>query len=161
MKIIYKFLNSSDILYNKQDLVEMVIKTLKENITQNFPETIAQEYVEKMPGYIEDGSAIIVGAFHKEQLIGFLLGYEVDIFGEKRIHTTEIHVKEEYRRYGIAKKMLGWLEIEAIRRNIYILEAMCTVSNQDAYRYHINNGYEIERIKFKKSLNKNDIKEAF
>lgn len=152
MEVIYKLLNKEDILRNKEPLTEMVTKTLEENVSQNFPNDLGRNYVEKMPGYIEDGSAIIIGAFDGNKMVGFLWGYEVDIFGEKRVHNAENHVLDSYRGCGIAKRMLQCLEEEAIRRGIYILEAMCTASNENAYKYHIHNGYEAERIKFKKLL---------
>ena len=152
MNITYKLMKSHDILANQESLVDMLNKTLVDNISQNFPEDLAKKYVNSMPAYIEDGSAIIIGAFDEEKMVGFLWGYEVDVFGEKRVHNAENHVIEEYRGHGIAKKMLECLEEEAKKRNIFILEAMCTVSNKNAYEYHIYNGYEVERVKFRKIL---------
>lgn len=152
MNITYKLMESCDILDNQKSLINMLNKTLEDNLTQNFPENLAEEYVNKMPSYIEDGSAIIIGAFDEDKIIGFLWGYEVDIFGEKRIHNAENHVIEEYRGRGIARTMLECLEDEARKRGVFILEAMCTASNESAYGYHIDNGYEVERVKFRKII---------
>lgn len=156
MNITYKLLESFDILANREELIKMMNKTLEDNIPQCFPKDLGEKYVNSMPTYIEDGSAIIIGAFDEDKMIGFLWGYEVDIFGEKRIHNAENHVAEEYRGCGIAKRMLEYLEEEARKRNIHIFEAMCTASNESAYRYHVKNGYEVERIKFKKLLKDKD-----
>ena len=153
MEIIYKIMTPEDVLVNKEQLIIMLDATLKENLSQKYPSELAENYVEKMPGYIEDGSAIIIGAFDCEKMIGFLWGYEMNIFGEKRVHTAENHVLNSYRGMGIARQMLLCLEDETKKRGICILEAMCTASNEGAYNYHIKNGYEIERVKFKKVLN--------
>ena len=151
-EITYKLMKATDVEEYASDLKLMLQKTLEDNIEQKFPSTLAEEYVTKMPGYIDDGSAIIIGAFDEKKIVGFLWGYEVHVFDERRVHNAENHVLAEYRGKGIAKEMLEHLEEEAKKRGICILEAMCTASNQGAYNYHVKNGYKVERIKFKKVL---------
>lgn len=42
--------------------------------------------------------------------------------------------------------MYKCIKEDAIHINISILEAMCIVSNENAYKYHIHNNFEEERI---------------
>ena len=105
-KVEFKVFVPEDVCFYKRDLVSLMKNVLSDNITQQYPDDLAEEYVEKMPAYIEDGSAIIVGALSDGSLAGFSWAYELKIFNERRIHIDMIGVNPAYRRNGIARRLV-------------------------------------------------------
>lgn len=150
--IVFKNLNIEDIDKYKSELIELMRITLSENIIQKFPDELPGNYVDKIPGYIEDNSAVIIGAFDSEKLVGFIWGYVTNIFEETRLHSYMGAVDPNYRGYHIAKKLMEQQFEEARRRGIFIIEAMVTKENQAAYNWHLKTGFQEERVKMRKVL---------
>lgn len=150
----YRMFKAEDIGIYKTDLVFLMQIVLADNITQQYPEDLAEQYVAKMPGYISDGSAIIVGAFYGNVLAGFSWAYELMIFNERRIHIDMIGVKPEYRRNGIARRLVEMQIEEAKIRDITIVEAMTTKANANSYGWFHSIGFVDERVKVKLELGK-------
>ncbi len=151
----FKFLLADDIQNHKREMIRLMDMVLKDNITQHYPPNQAAAYVEKIPGYIKDGSAIVVGAFEGDLLVGFSWVYELSIFGERRAHIDMIGVDPKFRKRGVARR-LSELQIQAIeKRGIKIVEAMTTKSNASSYNWFHSMGFEDERVKMKLEL-KND-----
>lgn len=148
-----KLLTKQDIERYEDDLIYIMEFILKDNIAQAYPYDLARRYVEKMPGYIEDGSATIVGAINtSDKLIGFLWAYELSIFEEKRMHIDMIGVDKEYRAQSIAKKMLD-VQIKIAReRGIKIFEAMITWNNENSCKWFHSQGFTDERVKVKRVI---------
>ena len=148
----YRLLKPSDVAKYRIQMVELMEIVLNDNITQKYPPNQAEIYVGKISGYIEDGSAIVSGAFDNENLIGFSWAYELSIFGERRVHIDMIGVNQEYRKQGVARKLID-IQIEEIKkRNINILEAMTTKANSNSYNWFRSMGFKDERIKVRKDL---------
>ena len=127
---------------------------LSDNISQDYPNDLPEQYVLKMPGYISDGSAIIAGAVCDKKLIGFSWAYELSIFNEKRFHIDMIGVSPEFRKRGIAKSLVEMQIKEAEQRGICIIEAMTTRANNNSYDWFHSLGFEDERVKVKLELKK-------
>ena len=73
----------------------------------------------------KDGS-MLVAINQDMEILGFLLA----IFDKERIATLEnIHVREGFRRQGIASKLLNEFENRAIRVGIKILRSFCHTTN--------------------------------
>lgn len=136
----------------EKELTNYLFTVLKENIVQDITYENAQKYYTDLQRFSEDGSAIVIGAFDKEKLIGFHWAYEVNIFNERRMHSYLNAIDKEYRGQQIGSKFFRKLEEISLERGIRIIEAMVTYSNQGAVRYHFSNGFEIERIKVWKKL---------
>ena len=133
-------------------MVSLMNDVLKDNITQFYPEDQAEQYVSKIPGYIEDGSAIVAGAFENNNLVGFSWAYELSIFGERRAHIDMIGVDPNYRRQGIARRLVD-IQIDEIKnRGIHIIEAMTTRSNENSYNWFHSMGFQDERVKVRRNL---------
>ena len=145
-------MSANDISKYKEELIELMDITLSDNIEQKFPEKLAERYVDKMSGYIEDNSAIIIGAFEGKKLVGFIWGYITHVYEEVRVHSYMGAVNPYYRGYHIAKRLMEKQFEEAKNRGIYIIEAMVTKSNQAAYNWHLKTGFEEERVKMRKVL---------
>lgn len=151
-EIILRNLNINDINTYKIELIELMRITLLENIIQKFPEELPETYVEKIPEYIKDDSAVIIGAFDGRKLVGFIWGYVTHIFEEVRLHSYMGAVNPHYRGYHIAKRLMEQQFEEARRRGIFIVEAMVTKENQAAYNWHLKTGFQEERVKMRKVL---------
>ena len=148
----YRLLVADDIQNHKNEMIKLMDMILKDNISQNYPPEQAAAYVEKIPGYIADGSAIVSGAFEGDSLVGFSWAYELSIFGEKRVHIDMIGVDPEYRKKGIARKLANIQIQEIKRRGIMIVEAMTTKRNASSYEWFHSMGFEDERVKVKLEL---------
>lgn len=145
----YKILHADDIETYKEDLITLMDMVLKDNISQNYPVNQAEIYVNKIPSYIMDGSAIVSGAFKGDLLLGFSWAYELTIFGERRIHIDMIGVNPNYRGQGIATKMVELQLQETKKRGISIIEAMTTKNNANSYNWFHAIGFKDERVKMK------------
>lgn len=154
MNLEYIVFEPEDIGHYKDDLISLMQNVLADNITQKYPKNLAEQYVDKMPGYISDGSAIIVGAISDRKLAGFSWAYELKIFNERRIHIDMIGVNSDYRRNGIARKLVEMQIEEAKSRDITIIEALTTKANENSYNWFHSMGFEDERVKVKLELEK-------
>lgn len=148
----YKIMRTADVNDNREAMIYLMNIILSDNIMQEYPIDQAEQYVDKIPGYIEDGSAIIAGAIEDGLLVGFSWAYEMSIFGERRIHIDMIGVNPQYRKYGVAKKMVELQAEEAKKRGIYIMEAMTTKANERSCHWFHSMGFVDERVKVRRDL---------
>lgn len=150
--LIFKLLDSQDVMKDRDTLIELMEIILCENIPQNYPKTLAENYVDKIPGYIADGSAIVSGAYINDKLMGFCWGYELNIFDEKRLHIDMIGVNKDCQKQGIASGLFEIQKDVAKERNIKIIEAMTTKSNTNSYQWFLRQGFCDERVKVMMNL---------
>ncbi len=155
-EIIYRNLTVDDVRDNRRELIELMEITLRDNITQKYPDTLSKEYVDKIPGYIEDNTAIVIGAFAGDLMVGFIWGYVTHIFDETRVHSYMGAVNPDYRGNGIAKRLMELQFEEAKKRGIYQVEAMVTASNEAAHKWHLKTGFVDDRIKMLKIIEHDD-----
>lgn len=148
----YRFLKSSDIINHHAEMIELMRIVLADNITQAYPSNQAELYVNKIPEYLEDGSAIVTGAFENGILIGFSWAYELSIFNERRVHIDMVGVDSAYRKQGIARKLVELQIEETKRRGICIVEAMTTKDNVNSYNWFHSMGFTDERIKVRRDM---------
>lgn len=148
----YKFLTVDDINRNYNYLLDLLNMIFKENISQDFNDNLVEIYIKSLPQYINDGSAIVIGAFDNNQLIGFHWCYYLDVFGERRVHSYFVGINSKYQGKGIASKMLREIENIAKSNGVFIIESMVTYNNKNALAFHQNKGFEIERLKMKRIL---------
>ncbi|PAM96782.1 hypothetical protein B4N84_00440, partial [Flavobacterium sp. IR1] len=90
-----------DLIENKNFLIDL----LEDNLKINFPNMsnltkYAINGYDDMLRFKKDNSAILIGAFDKERIIGFLWAYTREILGESRIHIGHIVVNSEVRSRG-------------------------------------------------------------
>lgn len=132
-----------------RDLITLMETVLADNIPQNYPNCLSEEYVKKMTTYIEDGSAFVVGARDGNTLAGFSWAYTLHIFDETRFHIDMICVDPNYRKMGIARQLVKLQIDEAKKRGIHAIETMTTRSNENSYNWFHSLGFEDERVKVK------------
>lgn len=148
-----RLLNENDVIEHLAELRVFMKMVLSENKEGNMDvEKLSQKYVDNMVEFTRDGSAILIGAFDDKKIVGFHWGYELDYFGERRVHSYFNAIYPEYRGQKIGSRFFRKLEEEALARDIHVIEAMCVYSNKGAVNYHLNNGFEIEKLKVFKKL---------
>lgn len=147
-----RLLTLKEILGNEAKLEHFMYMVMSENHSYEITDEMCRKYYADMKEFIVDGSAILIGAFDGDELIGFHWGYERNTPGGKRIHSYFNAIEPNYRGQGIGKRFWKVLEQEAIKRGIYTIEAMCTYANKTAVNYHLHNGFEVERLQVVKSL---------
>lgn len=131
------------------ELTTLMGIVLADNISQNYPESLPEDYVRRMETYIQDGSAFVVGAKDNSNLAGFSWAYALDIFDERRFHIDMICVNPSWRKKGIAKQLVDIQIREAERQGIQVVEAMTTRNNKNSYNWFHSLGFEDERVKVK------------
>lgn len=147
-----RLLQAYDITDNRMEMVRLMELVLRDNILQNYPDDLAEQYVLKIPGYIEDGSAIVAGAFEEGVLVGFSWAYELSIFDERRVHIDMIGVNPDFRGRGIARRLVDIQIEETQKRGISIMEAMTTKDNVHSYNWFHSIGFQDERVKVRRNL---------
>ncbi len=145
----YFIFNKDDVETFYPELTTLMGTVLADNIPQNYPDRLPEDYVKRMKTYIQDGSAFVVGAKDNSVLAGFSWAYALDIFDERRFHIDMICVNPSYRKRGIAKQLVKMQLKEAKRRGIRAVEAMITRNNENSYNWFHSIGFEDERIKVK------------
>jgi len=148
-----KIINNTELSRNRDFLIDL----LEDNLNINFPNLyrlreFSIKAYEDMICYSSDNSAIIIGAFQQELLIGFLWAYRREMLGEKRIHIGHIVVQSTSRFSGIGTKMLKYLENLSVNEGITKVELMTTISNEKTMKFYKANGYSTVRVQLEKEL---------
>lgn len=141
-----------DVIQYSSVLVGLLNIVLFENIKGCDAQELSQKYYEDMIEFSKDGTAILIGAFDEDKLVGFHWGYEIQNLDHKRMHSYFVSIEPQYRGQHIGSRMYEKLEEISVRRGIYEIEAMCTASNEGAVQYHLHNDFEIERYKVVKKI---------
>lgn len=147
-----RLLHYEDVVKYEKELVRYLNMVLTENIDQEVPKSLLEKYFDDMKAFTLNKSAILIGAFDGNKLIGFHWGYEVKNINERRIHSYLNAIDYDYRGQKIGSRFFRKLEEETLKRGIHIIEAMCTYANEGAVQYHLKNGFTIERLKVKKEI---------
>lgn len=148
-----RLISVEDLIGNKDFLIDL----LEDNLKINFPgmNNLTQYAIngyDDMLRFKKDDSAILIGAFNKERIIGFLWAYTREILGERRIHIGHIVVSSEVRSGGIGSKLLKLLEDYSIRENIKKIDLMTTFENEKTMEFYKAKGYSIVRVQLEKKL---------
>ena len=102
-----------------------------------------------MQKFIEDGSAILIGAFEDNKIIGFIWAYEIK---EETYHVNYYAVNVNNRKLGIGQKLLDELYKIAKQNGIKKVELLVEAHNEIAIKKYKNNEFEEKYIKMEKNL---------
>lgn len=122
-----------------------------ENVISNDNNKI-EKIMEEMKQFIEDKSAIIIGAFKKERLLGFIWGYKTSINDKNRIHINYFVVDGKCRKQGIGSQLIEKIYKIAKEMQIQEVELMVTTKNATAVNFYKKQGFEEERVKLCKRI---------
>lgn len=153
MKIDVRFINEEDLNRDKENLIEL----LEDNIKINLPNIInftkyAIENYEDMLRFKKNDSAILIGAFYNEKIVGFIWAHKREVYGDSRLHIGHIVVNSKVRSGGIGTKLLNYLENYSIRENIKKIDLMATLANENTMKFYKANGFSIVRVQLEKEL---------
>jgi len=152
-----KLISELDLEKNKQNLIELLV----ENYNINFPNrNDLREYAlnnyKDMVRFKKDNSAILIGAFDDWRIVGFIWAYEREFLGEKRIHLGHIIVNSSIRAKGVGSSLLDKLEIITQQKEIYKIELMTSVDNENTMKFYKSKGFNIVRAQLEKKLGESD-----
>ena len=70
-----------------------------------------------------------------------LAGFAIMQFGEERAHLSLLAVRPDYRRQGVARRLLQWLIASALTAGIARVQLELRESNLDARRFYLKQGF--------------------
>jgi ribosomal protein S18 acetylase RimI-like enzyme len=152
--LIINELQSGDLRKYNSRLLELLI----DNYMMNFQLTVKQanllcsNKLKLLAEYIEQGSAILIAAIDRSELIGFMWLYKHDYFGEKRLHINQIIVDANFRGKGIGKQLILEAEKNALEEGIKTIDLFVSEINSGAFDLYDKLGFETERRYMKKKL---------
>lgn len=115
-----------------------------------YPE--AYEKMQSLIGHLKNNTATVFGAFEGEELVAFIWSYVHQFREENRMYVSEIRVKEECRRRGIGKELLGLVEEKARELGLGAIYLHAEAGNIDARKLYEACGYCEERIQMRKEI---------
>jgi ribosomal protein S18 acetylase RimI-like enzyme len=156
-KIEVKLISIEDFTINKNILIDL----LEDNLKINFPNInnlteFAVSGYDDMIRFKRDNSAILIGAFKGETIIGLLWAHKRNMLGEKRIHIGHIVVNSAVRSDGIGSKLLNYLENISRHENINKIELMTTIENENTMAFYKSKGYSTVRVQLEKEVGEID-----
>lgn len=136
---------------------EKIVNLFEQLISANFPENLDfHEYIHSKPAemrkYIQDGTAIIFGAFKDNELAGLIWGYKKNYFGELRVHIAHTVVDEKLRSSSVHVGLAFKMRNEAKRLGAVAIECMATYDNDKLVEHYQRIGFQIERVSMVKPL---------
>lgn len=151
--LVFRNINETDIINNKSNITALLL----ENLMINFPGfTSLSDYAastyEDIKRFQKDNSAILIGAFDKDILVGFLWAYKRSVLGEQRIHLSHIVIDSELRSHGIGSRLLNTLEDFVQNEGIKKIELLTTLQNTNTVEFYKARGYKMTRVQFEKEL---------
>jgi ribosomal protein S18 acetylase RimI-like enzyme len=96
-------------------------------------------------------------AYDGNEAIGFVCGqlFKSMCYSEYYAEITELFVKEEYRRQGIARKLISYMESIYIRQGIRNFQLFTGKENLTAQEFYKKSGYnKTDEIMYRKRLKK-------
>ena len=143
-------LDKNDIRNFNKSLIELfMINTRAHILTDCFDETWAKKKIEELEDYVKERKAIVYGAFHKGNLIGFMWVFPYAYRRQKRYLLNAITVFPEYRGNNIANELFRSVENHLKNQVLYTL---VDKANERAYRFYQNQGMKEEAYQFVKVL---------
>ncbi|MBS7528108.1 GNAT family N-acetyltransferase [Fusibacter paucivorans] len=151
------FVSEVDLNENSKEIIEL----LNDNYLINFPNhhdlsNFAISNFNDMKKYINNGSALVVGAYSRGKVIGFLWAYRRLFLGEERLHISHIVVDAKFRGYGIGSRMIDFIEQYALKNEIKIIELLTTSKNERTIEFYNKHGFSVTRVQFEKNLGEKD-----
>ncbi len=134
-----KKLEYDDIKLYKDTLKNYVEELITPYTSKEIPIEVERIY-ENMCNFTKDGTAIIMGALDKEDLLGFIWGYK-KLEKNDTVHINYFFVNKNYRSRGIGSELLKSL-IKNIEDNIE-LELLVNKKNLKAFQFYKRNEFKI------------------
>lgn len=140
-------LSHEDVTENRDLILNLFATSYAENFAGRYEiNTMVKQRYMNLLKFVEDGSAIFLGALEKNIVCGMLWAYERTLMGERRIHITDIVVGEGYRGKGLGSCLLEKLKVMAKEREVVVIDLLVTQDNKNSVEFYHHKGFEIERL---------------
>ncbi len=101
-----------------------------------------------LSGMLANPSALIIGAFEHEEIIGGIVAFEMNpIHGAKELYIYDIAVHPDYQKQGIGTKLIEYLKEESKKRGIKTIFVEAEAGDDDAVAFYRAIGGEEEPVK--------------
>ena len=86
---------------------------------------------------------MVLVAYEDEFPVGFLCGQIRRSMCYEALHgeVAELYIREEYRRRGIAKKLVELIEFEFKKHDVFIIDIVTSLDNHTAQAFYSSCGY--------------------
>lgn len=147
-------MNVNELSIQKVKIQSLLNVTYKLNfeISTSKSEQLAAEKTDSMLDYINADEGFVYGAFDSVDLAGFVWFFVYEKIGEKRVHINQIVVDSEFRRKGIAKKLLNMVESFAKEHNIKKIDLNVSSNNLAAINLYSQNDFKNESVLMSKKI---------
>lgn len=140
-------LSQEDMTENRDLILNLFETSYVENFADRYEiNTMVKQRYMNLLKFVEDGSAIFLGAFEKNIVCGMLWAYERTLMGERRIHITDIVVGEGYRSKGLGSCLLEKLKVMAKEREVGVIDLLVTMDNKNSVEFYHHKGFAVERL---------------
>lgn len=135
---------------------EELINLLEDNLNINLPSNAnnkarAVELWKNLKKFLENNTAIAIGSFQNDKILGFLWAYERGDF-EKELFITQLVVTQKERNQGLGKKLMNNFIKIAEEMKIKKITLIATADNEQAVTYYKKCGFYVERVCLRKDL---------
>lgn len=135
-----------DIRENEKKIKELLREMLERKFSK-CENKVIETYL-NMEKFVQDGSAILLGAF-EEEIIGFIWAYQIR---KKTYHINYFGVEAEHRSLGIGQRLLEELYRIAKINEIETIELLVEAHNDKAIKKYKKNDFKEKYIKMEKKL---------
>lgn len=115
------------------------------NLNFKFNEAIIEhkEIIESL----ENSKEIVVVALWEKEVIGFVCGQYFKSFCYENLsgEVTELYVKEQFRRKGVAKSLISFLEKELNSMGVKEIKIITNIRNKVAKSVYQSIGYKLKK----------------
>lgn len=147
-------ISSEDCTKNKNAIAELLFLNDKaHDYTESCTIDESIEEVENMITYIDANKADVFCAFDDDLIIGLIWAFPLRFRDELRMHIKAMVVNPEYRRQGLAQKLLMEVDKASLARRITVVDTYVDWSNIKARCAYEKHGLVPDRILVRKKLN--------
>ena len=146
-------ITSDDCAKNKMVIAELLhINDKAHDYTESCTIEESIEEVENMIQYIDADKADVFCVFDDKRIVGLIWAFPLQFRDELRMHIKALVVNPEYRRQGLAQKLLMEVDKSALAREITVVDTYVDWSNVKARRVYEKHGLVPDRVLVRKTL---------
>ena len=135
----------SDVELNHTEVYELLKLCVENTYTVDEIELFLNSKVESLLFHLNGGNAIVFGAFEGETLCGFVWAYPYTVTTEETIHIAYLAVFSQFRKHGIARRLLAEVEQIAREMGICTMEVIVSNNNDVAGQTYSSAGFTVDR----------------
>lgn len=122
------------------------------NISKETAMELSEEKNSSLEKNLNTGNCYLYGAFEEEEIAAFIWFFEHLHINQKRLHINQIVVNSDYRRRGLATKLVKVVEEKAIELDIKQIDLNVSAINEKAIQMYSKMNFQNERILMSKKL---------